>query len=149
MDATEKPDTRISSECCTYYKTSSGGPGWPHRCRRWLATANNASNMEALMPKHQCNPSLPLLPLELLHIDFMRIEMTIELYHPPNVVSILVFCDYFMKHFMAYMTPNQTAKAVAKFLWQGYNLIFGTLAKLLSDNFESNIIKVLCELMGI
>ena len=56
-----------------------------------------------------------------------------------------------MKHIMAYVTPNQTAKTVAKFLWQGYILIFGAPAKLLSDqggNFESNIIKEVCELMG-
>ena len=49
-------------------------------------------------------------------------------------------------------TPNQTVKTVAKFLWQGYILIFGALAKLLSDqgaNFKTNIIKELCELMGI
>ena len=53
---------------------------------------------------------------------------------------------------MAFVTPDQTAKTVAKFLWQGYTLIFGALAKLLSDqgaNFESNIISELCELMGI
>ena len=53
---------------------------------------------------------------------------------------------------MAYVTLDQTVKTVAKFLWQGYILIFGALAKLLSDqgaNFESNIIKELCELMGI
>ena len=75
-----------------------------------------------------------------------------ELDQPPNVVSILVFCDHFTKHIMAYVTPNQTAKTVAKFLWQGYISIFGAPAKLLSDwgtNFESNIIKELCELMGI
>ena len=52
---------------------------------------------------------------------------------PPNVVSILVFCDHFMKHIMAYVIPNQTAKTVAKFLWQGYISIFGVLAKLLND----------------
>ena len=69
-----------------------------------------------------------------------------------NMVSILVFCDHFMKHIMAYMTPNQTAKTVAMFLWQGYISIFGTLAKLLGDwgtSFESNVIKELCELLGI
>ena len=46
----------------------------------------------------------------------------------------------------------QTAQPVAKFLWQGYILIFRALAKLLSDqgaNFESNIIRELCKLMGI
>ena len=53
---------------------------------------------------------------------------------------------------MAYVTPDQTMKAVAKFLWQGYISIIKELAKLLSDwgaNFESNIVKDLCDLMGI
>ena len=52
---------------------------------------------------------------------------------------------------MAYVTPNQTAKTVAKFLYQGYISIFGALARLLSDsgvNFMSNIISKMCELLG-
>ena len=75
-----------------------------------------------------------------------------ELDHPPNMVNLLVFCDNFMKHIMAYVTPNQTVKSGAKLLWQGYILIFKALAMLLSNqwaNFESNIIKDLCKLMGI
>ena len=75
-----------------------------------------------------------------------------ELDQPPNMVNILVFCKHFMKHIMTYMTPDQTLKTVAKFLWQGYISIFRAPAKLLSDwgaNFESNISRELCELMGI
>ena len=48
--------------------------------------------------------------------------------------------------------PHQTAKTVAKFLWQGYLSIFGSPAKILSNwgaNFESNITKELWELMSI
>ena len=75
-----------------------------------------------------------------------------ELHQLPHMVNILVFCDHFMKHIMAYVTPDQTVKTIAKCLWQGYISIFRALAKLLSDqgaNFESNIISELCELMGI
>ena len=53
---------------------------------------------------------------------------------------------------MAYVIPDQTAKSVAKYLWQGYISIFGAPAKLLSDEratFESNIISELCKLIGI
>ena len=57
-------------------------------------------------------------PLELPHVDFTSIEMTMELDQPPNVVSILVLTDHFTKHIMAYMSPGQTAKTLAKFLWQ-------------------------------
>ena len=69
-----------------------------------------------------------------------------------KLVNILVFCDHITKHVMAYMTSNQTAKTFAKFLWQGYISIFGTLTKLLSNwdtNVDSNGIKELCKLMDI
>ena len=97
-------------------------------------------------------PNIATTPLELLHINFMSIETTMELHQPLNMVNVMVFYNHFTKHIMAYVTPAQTAKTIAKFLWQGYILIFRALAKLLSDwctNFESNIIKELCELMGI
>ena len=71
-------------------------------------------------------------PLDLLHVDFTGIEMTVKLDWPPHIVNVLVFCDHFTRHAMAYVTPDQMAKTVAKFLWQGYILIFGALAKLLS-----------------
>ena len=91
-------------------------------------------------------------PLELLHVDFTGIEMTMELDWSPHIVNILVFCDHFIKHVMVCVTPNQRAKTVAKFLWQSYILIFRAQAKLLRDQeatFESNIISKLCEVIGI
>ena len=109
--------------------------------------------------QHKCTRVKALLqailvtsPLELLHVDFTSIEMTVELDQPPHVLNDLVFCDHCMRHVMAYVIPDQAAKAVARFLWQGYILIFRAPAKLLSDwgaNFESNIFSGLCELMGI
>ena len=57
-----------------------------------------------------------------------------------------------MKHVMAYVTPNQTAKMVAKFLYQGYISIFGALTRLLSDqgaNFMSSIIDKMCMFLGV
>ena len=58
--------------------------------------------------------------MDLMHIDFTSIEMTMELNRLPKVVNVLVFQDHFMKHIMAYMTPNQTVKTVTKILYQGY-----------------------------
>ena len=97
-------------------------------------------------------PIIVTAPLDLLHIDFTSMETMMELDQPPNVVIHFVFCDHFTNHVMTYVTPDQAAKTVAKFLWQGYISIFGAPAKLFSDwgaNFESNIIRELCELMGI
>ena len=53
---------------------------------------------------------------------------------------------------LAYVTPDQTAKIIAKFLCQGYIFIFGAPARLLSDrgaNFMSNVIEEICKMLGI
>ena len=70
----------------------------------------------------------------------------------PRVTNVLVFQDHFTKHVLAYVTPNQTAKTIVKFLYRGYISIFGALARLLSDrgtSFTSSIIEELCKILGI
>ena len=82
-------------------------------------------------------------PMDLLHIGFTSIEMTMEPNKPSKVMNVWCFQDHFTKYVMVYVTPNQTAKTIAKFLNQGYISIFGALARLLSDhgaNFMSSII---------
>ena len=57
-----------------------------------------------------------------------------------------------MKHVMTYVTHDQTAKMVARFLYQGYILILGALARLLSNqgaNFMSSIIEEMCMLLNV
>ena len=52
---------------------------------------------------------------------------------------------------MAYVTPDQTAKTIARFLYQGYVSIFGAQARLLSDqgaNFMSSILDAMCKLLN-
>ena len=90
--------------------------------------------------------------LDLLHVDFTSIETTLEPNQAPRIANILVFQDHFMKHMLAYVTPDQTAKTIAKFLYQGYISIFGAPARLLSDrgaNFMSNVIEEMCKILGI
>ena len=64
----------------------------------------------------------------------------------------MVFQDHFTKYVLACVTPNQTPKTIAKFLYGGFISIFGALARLLSDrgtSFTSSIIQELCEILGI
>ena len=107
---------------------------------------------EGDLPKVPLHPIVATAPLDLLHIDFTSIEMTMELNQPPRVTNVLVFQDHFTKCIMAYVTPNHTAKTVAKFLYQGYISMFGAPARLLSDwgaNFMSSIIDEMCMLLGV
>ena len=90
-------------------------------------------------------------PMDLLHVDFTSIETTMELNRPPKITNDMVFQDHFTKHVMVYVTPDQTTRTIAKFLYQGYISIFRALTRLLSDhsaNFMSNIISEMCKLLG-
>ena len=91
-------------------------------------------------------------PLDLLHVAFTSIETMLEPNQSPRVANILVFQDHFMKHMLVYLTPDQTVKTVAKFLYGGYISIFGAPARLLSDrgaNFTSSVIEEMCKILGI
>ena len=95
-------------------------------------------------PKAPLCPIVATTPLDLLHVDFTSIETTMELNQSPRVANILVFQDHFTKHVLAYVTPDQTAETVAKFLYGGYISIIGALARLLSDrgtSFTSSILR--------
>ena len=101
------------------------------------------------MPLH---PIVATTPLDLLHVDFTSIEMTMVLNKLPRVANILVFQDHFTKHVLAYVTPNKTAKTITRFLYQGYILIFRAPARLLSDrgaSFMSSIIDKLCKVLSV
>ena len=109
---------------------------WPSMAMQMQKVINNCKQCIQHGDTHAKAPMQPIIfttPLELLHIDFTSIEMTIELDQPPNVVNVWVFVTTLQKHIMVYVTPDQTAKIVAKFLWQGYISIFRALAKLLSN----------------
>ena len=89
-------------------------------------------------------PIVATTPLDLLHVDFTSVDTTLELNQLPRVANILVFQDHFTKHILAYVTSDQTVKAIAKFLYGGYISIFGAPARLLSDrgtSFTSSIIE--------
>ena len=125
--------------------------GMTNQVHKSLKSCMHCLQHEGKLSKVPLHPIVSTTPIDLLHVEFTSIEMTIELNRPPKVTNILVFQDHFMKPVMAYVTPNQTANTVAKFLYQGYILIFGALARLLSDhgaNFMSNIIIEMCKLLS-
>ena len=103
-------------------------------------------------PKAPLCPIVATTPLDLLHVDFTSIETTMQLNQSPRVTNIFAFQDHFTKHVLAHVTPDQTAKTIAKFLYGGYISIFGALARLLSDrgtSFTSSIIEELFKILGI
>ena len=126
-------------------------PGMTSQMRQSIRTCVHCLQHEGSLSKTTLHPIMATAPLDLLHVDFTSIDTTLELSQSPRVTNILVFQDHFMKHVLAYVTPNQTGKTIAKYLCQGYILIFGALARLLSDrgaNFMSSIIDKMCKILG-
>ena len=107
---------------------------------------------EGGIPKAPLCSIVATASLDLLNVDFTSIETTLELNQLARVTNILVFQDHFMKHMLAYVTPDQTVKTIAQFLHGGYISIFGVLARLLSDrgaSFTSSVIEELYKILGI
>ena len=127
-------------------------PGMAKQMRQVIRACMHCLQHEGGISKARLCPIVATTPLDLLHVEFTSIETTLELNQLPRVTTILVFQDHFRKHVFVYVTPDQTAKTIAKFLYGGYISIFGALARLLSDrgtSFTSSIIEELCKILGI
>ena len=100
----------------------------------------------AIQQKSPMNSIVSTFPLELLSIDFFTIECK------GQKQDVLVILDHFTKFGAAFCTPDQTAKTVAKTLWQKFFLTYGFPKCILTDqgrDFESLLIKELCRVSGI
>ncbi len=86
-------------------------------------------------------------PLELVCIDFWAAEDR----HNKSV-DVLVITDHFTKLAHAFPCQNQSAKSVAKKLWDGFFCIYGFPQRVHSDqgaSFESELIAELLDLAGV
>ena len=100
-------------------------PGMAQQMRQVIRTCTHCLHYEGGIHKAPLCPIVATAPLDLLHVDFTSIETTLELNQSPRVTNVLIFQDHFTKHVLAYVTPDQTAKTVTKFLYGGYISIFG------------------------
>ena len=128
---------------------------WPtlvEDCKAMFRGCQHCCAIEGAIPKAPLCPIRAYAPLELVHVDFMSIETDMELNKPPGVKNVLVITDHFMRYAMAFVTKDQTAKTVARVLYEQFITVFVVPAKLLSDreaNFTSRLVEELCSTFGI
>lgn len=86
-------------------------------------------------------------PLELVCIDFWSAEL-----REGKSVDVLIVTDHFTKMAHAFPCQSQSAKQVAKRLWNDFFLVYGFPKRIHSDqgaNFESKLIKELLTMAGV
>ena len=100
-------------------------PGMTNQLWQAIKTCVHCEQHEGSLSKAPLHPIMATTPLDFLHVDFTSIETTLQLNKSPKVANVFVFQDHYTKHVLVYVTPYQTAKTIAKFLYQGYISIFG------------------------
>ena len=91
-------------------------------------------------------------PMELVHIDYVGMEVTVSTQEKPVVKNMLVIIDHFTLYVQAYVTWNQTVRTTARVIYNEYFSMFGFPQRLMSDQgtgFTSKVIAAMCSLLGI
>ena len=128
---------------------------WPmtvEDCKALVRGCPRCHTFEGAIPRAPLCPIRADVPLELVLVDFTSVESTMELNKLPSVKNIFVITDHFTRYALAVMTKDQMAKTVVKVLYERFIVVFGVLAKLLSDwgaNFTSALVEELCTAFGI
>ena len=105
--------------------------------------------------KGQLPPMQPIIctePMELVHIDYVGMEVTVATNKKPIVKHLLVVVDHFMRYVQAFVMKNHTAKTMARVLYNNYFSVFGFPQRLMSDQgteFCGKVIAAMCSLLGI
>ena len=121
-------------------------------CKAMIRGCQHCRTFKGAIPKAPLCPIRAYMPLELMHMDFPSIETDMELNKSPGVKNVLVITDHFMGYAMAFVMEDQTAKTVARALYEQFITVFGVPAKLLSDrgaNFTSRQVEELYSTFGI
>ena len=73
----------------------------------------------------QMEPILCTEPLDLVHIDYISMEVMVVVTEKPVVKNVLVIEDHFTCFTQAYVTNNHTARTTAHVLYNEFFSVFG------------------------
>ena len=128
---------------------------WPtlvEDCKAMIRGCQHCHAFEGAISKAPLCPIRAYTPMELMHVDFTSIEMDMELNKTPGVKNVLIITNHFTRYAMAFIMKDQTAKTVARMLYEKFITVFEVPAKLLSDwgaNFTSRLVEELCSAFSI
>ena len=123
---------------------------WPHmavQAKEHIGKCCPCLAFKGRQPKAPLENIMATHPLELVHLDYLCLEPRKGLEE-----NGLVITDHFTRYTQVYVTRAQTTQTMAKTLWDKFIVHYGLPKKILMDqgqNFESQLVADLCELMGV
>ena len=91
-------------------------------------------------------------PMDLIHIDLVGLEMTVDTRKTPVVKKVLVVVNHFSCYVQAYNVPDKRAFTITKCLYDKYFRHFGFPQCLMSDQgkeFCNTILNELCYYLNV
>ena len=128
---------------------------WPSMAKESALALKNCRQcllFEAGVQTPKLTPILATEPMNLVHIDFIKMEILGDLRKKPKTKNVLVMVDHFTQFVQAYVTKDQTARTVARILYDKYFTVFRFPQRLMSDQawaFCGNIITQMCDYLWI
>ena len=128
---------------------------WPGMAQRMMMSVRNCPKCRIFEAKPQIPPMEPILctePLDLVHIDYVSMEVMVGVTEKPVMKNVLVVEDHFTCFTQAYVTNNHTTCTTACVLYNEFFSVFGFPRRLMSDQvseFTGQVISELCNLLGV
>ena len=128
---------------------------WPKMRTQMMMTLQNCEKCKVYEKK---DPKAPLCtiatmePMDLVHVDLVEIEVTVETKKKPVVQKILVVTDHFSQFVQAYKVKDKRAITITKCLYANYFRHYGFPWHLLSDQgteFCNAILNEMCIYLNI
>ena len=101
---------------------------WLGMAQRMMMSVCNCSKCRIFEAKPQIPLMEPILctePLDLVHIDYVSMEVTVGVTEKPVVKNVLVVEDHFTRFTQAYATNNHTVRTTACVLYNEFFSVFG------------------------
>ena len=117
-----------------------------------IQNCGRCKQFEAKCQLPEMEPIVCTQPMELVHVNYVGMEVTVASKEKPVVKNVLVVVDHFTHYVQAYITKNHMAHTTARVLYNNFFSIFSFPQKLLSDQetkFTGDVIAAMCKLLGI
>ena len=101
---------------------------WPGMAQRMMLSIHNCEKCRIFEAKPEIPPMEPILctePLDLVHIDYVSMEVTVGIKEKPVIKNVLVVEDHFTCYTQAYVTNNHTARMTPCILYNEFFSVFG------------------------